>query len=111
MSVPVEPEKLADAVEQYGPTTYLITTDDDGRPRVNQVEVSISGHRVAATVGRSASANISERPHVVLLWPPIADDGFTLLADGEGRVDGEPGPDSSIRIAITSAVQHRRSPG
>jgi hypothetical protein len=109
MSIPVDPDRLAESVVEYGPTAYLLTSDDDGRPRVNQVTVLISKNRVSVTAGGSASRNAKARPAVTMLWPPVDDRGFSLIADGIAEV-GEAGPGAAIDIVVTSAVMHRRAP-
>lgn len=111
MSIPVDPHELAATAETFGSTVYLLTSDDAGHPRVNQVDVAITDNRVSAVVGRTASRNARARPGVTLLWPPVEDGGFTLLADGLAEVVGEPGPDATLEVAISWAVLHRRGPG
>ena len=106
MSMAVHPADLASEAEKHGPAAYVLTTSDDGRPRVIHVVVTVDGATLRASVGRSAAANATGRPEVCVLWPP-ADDGFSLIADGVAAVDGEPGPDSVMTIAVTSAVRHR----
>ncbi len=110
MSVPVDPHELARTAAGHGPTAYLLTTGSDGRPRVNQVTPAISGNRISVAAGGSASRNAVDRPAVTVLWPPVDDDGFSLIADGDAAVVGGPGPGAMIEIVVTSAVLHRRSP-
>jgi len=107
MSLAVEPGDLAGVAQQHGPAAYVLTTGADGRPRVIHVAVGVAADgTISAVVGRSAAANAMDRPNVSVLWPPAAD-GFSLIADGTATVDGEPGPDTRIAIAVTSAVRHR----
>lgn len=108
MSIPVDPDLLADTVADYGPTAYLLTCDDDGRPRINQVTAAVSKNRVSVTVGGSASRNAKDRPAVTMLWPPVEDGGFSLIADGLAEV-GDPGPGAAIEVVVSSAVLHRRA--
>ena len=110
MSIPVDPHLISASAQAYGPAAYVLTTDPDGRPRVTHVVVSIEGNRVAAVPGGSAARNAAERSAVSVLWPAVEDDGYSLIADGEASVAGPPGPDSSVEIAITSAVLHRPAP-
>ena len=108
MSIPVDPDLLAQSVAEYGPTAYLLTSDDDGRPRVSQATVAtISKNRVAVTAGGSASRNAKARPAVTMLWPPVDDGGFSLIADGVAEVE-DPGPSATVEVVVTSAVLHRR---
>jgi len=85
----------------------VLTTGADGRPRVIHVAVDVADDgTISAVVGRSAAANAIDRPDVCVLWP-AADDGFSLIADGKAIVEGQPGPDTPITVAVTSAVKHR----
>ncbi|MCQ3813377.1 MAG: hypothetical protein KTU85_03015 [Acidimicrobiia bacterium] len=107
MSIAVEPSDLAGVAQQHGPAAYVLTTGADGRPRVIHVAVDVADDgTISAVVGRSAAANAIDRPDVCVLWP-AADDGFSLIADGKAIVEGQPGPDTPITVAVTSAVKHR----
>jgi hypothetical protein len=106
MSIPVDPDQLAQSVAEYGPTAYLLTCDDDGRPRVSQVTGAISKNRVVVAAGGSASRNAKARPAVTMLWPPVDDGGFSLIADGVAEVE-DPGPGATVEVVVTSAVLHR----
>ena len=110
MSVAVEPQDLASAAAEHGPTAFVLTVGDDGRTRVIHVAVDIDEHGViTAAVGRGAAANAVARPDVVVLWAPAAD-GFSLIADGVASVDGEPRAGTPITIEVFSAVRHRPAP-
>ena len=65
--------------------------------------------QISAAVGGSASRNAVDRPSVTVLWPPAEEDGFSLIADGDATLMGQPGPDARIEILVTSAVLHRRA--
>lgn len=107
MSFAVEPTDLAGVARQHGAAAYVLTTGADQRPRVIHVAVDVADDgTISATVGRSAAASAIDRPNVCVLWPPAAD-GFSLIADGTATVKGEPGPDTQVTIAVTSAVRHR----
>ncbi|MCY4174801.1 MAG: hypothetical protein OXD37_00500 [Acidimicrobiaceae bacterium] len=110
MSIPVAPEDLAATVREYehGPTAFVLTVGDDGRTRVIHARASVDdGGVVKASVGRSAAANVSARPDVVVLWMPAEADGFCLIADGIATVDAEPGAETPIIIETFSAVRHK----
>ena len=110
MSIAVTPRDLASVAAEHGPTAFVLTVSDDGRPRVIHVAVDIDGAGVIrAVVGRGAAANARARPDVVVLWSPAAD-GFSLIADGIASVDGEPRPDTPLTIEVFSAVRHRPAP-
>ncbi len=110
MSVAVAPRDLASVAVQHGPTAFVLTVGDDGRPRIIHVRVDIdNGGVISAVVGRGAAANARARPEVTVLWMPAAD-GFSLIADGAATVLGEPGPATPITIKTLSAVRHRPAP-
>ena len=110
MSVAVAPGDLASVAADHGPTAFVLTVGDDGRPRIIHVKVDVGADGViTAVVGRGAAANAMARPDVVVLWAPAAD-GFSLIADGSASVDGEPRPDTPLTIAVFSAVRHRPAP-
>lgn len=104
MSVPVGLDELRDAVGRFGPLPYLLTTGADGRPHAVSVHVSWEDATLVARAGRRTVANAADRPLVSLLWAPVADDGFSLIVDGEAAVDGD-------RVAVRPgrAVLHRQA--
>ena len=110
MSIPVDPHELAASAQAYGSAAYVLTTDPDGRPRVNHVRVSIDGDRLTVVPGGSSSRNAADRPAVSVLWPAVEEDGYSLIADGEASVTATPGRDSTVEIVVTSAVLHRPAP-
>jgi hypothetical protein len=103
MSVGVELDRLHEEVARFGPSPFLLTVADDGRPHATAVTVSVDGASVVAGVGRRSAANAGARPEVSLLWPPYEAGGFTLIVDGRATVDGE-----RVTVAAERAVLHRQ---
>jgi hypothetical protein len=110
MSIPVDVEDLAEAVEQHGSRPYLLTTGEDGRPHAIHVQIALDGREVRCELGRTSARNALVRPRVSLLWPPVEQGGYSLIADGDitvGTPDSEPALGS---VTITKAVLHRPAP-
>lgn len=108
MSVPVPVEELSVTVARYGPAAYLLTTGDDGRPHATNAVVSVHGAELRCGVGRRTARNGAARTLVSMLWPPDEPGGYSLIVDGEIRIEGEPGADGTVGvITATSAVLHR----
>jgi hypothetical protein len=103
MSVGVELEELREQVARFGTSPYLLTVSDDGRPHATVVAVSWIGDALVAGVGRRSAANVADRPEVSLLWPPVDEEGFSLIVDGRAVADGE-----TVTFTPVRAVLHRR---
>lgn len=58
-----------------------------------------------ADPGRRTRANVAERPQVTVVWPPPTPDGYSLIVDGTGTLDGD-----LLLVAATRAVLHRPAP-
>ena len=103
MSVGVELERLHEEVARFGPAPYLLTVADDGRPHATKVTVGWDGDDLVAGVGRRSAANVGARPDISLLWSPVDDEGFSLIVDGRGSVDGE-----QVTVRPEKAILHRQ---
>lgn len=103
MSVTVELERLRQEVTRFGSSPYLLTVSDDGRPHATVVRVTWAGNALGAGVGRRSAANVAERPDVSLLWPPVDEEGFSLIVDGRASVDGE-----RVTVQPERAILHRQ---
>lgn len=103
MSVGVELDRLAEEVLRFGAAPYLLTVDDEGRPHATVVGVELDGGAFLATVGRRSAANVAARPDVSLLWPPVDDEGFSLIVDGSATADGD-----VVTLRPERAILHRR---
>ncbi len=109
MSIPVALADLDEVMGRFGPA-YLVTVDDEGRPRILAVTPRwVDGAVVVAGLGRSTRVNVSARPEVTVLWPPAAADSeHTLIVDGTARLDDD---ETTAIIAPGAAILHvRRDP-
>lgn len=105
MSIAVELADLPAAVARAG-FGYLVTVDDDGRPRVLAVATSCHGTAITTSdAGRSAPRHVASRPGVTLVYPPTEAGGMSLLVDGAARVEG-----AAVVVTATRAVWHRAAP-
>ncbi|WP_134323424.1 pyridoxamine 5'-phosphate oxidase [Cumulibacter soli] len=101
MSIPVKVEDLAKALDDFD-TAYLLSVGAAG-VKVVCVEVTVDEDGVhIPTQSKGTAGNIAQNPAVTLLCPPREPRGFTLLADGTARVDGE-----GFLMTPRTAVLHR----
>jgi len=106
VSIPVELDRLKEATDRYGPSAYLLTTGDDGRPHAVASAVLWDGERLVVSPGNRTRRNAGERPLVSLVWPPPEPDGYTLIVDATAEVaDGPAGPE--VILTPTRGVLHR----
>jgi len=106
MSIPVALEKLRVEAERYGPTPFLLTVSDDGRPHSVSIAASWQAGSFVAKAGKRTAANVAARALVSLLWPPPEVGGYSLIVDGDGAIEGA-GEDARIVVRPTRAVLHR----
>lgn len=104
MSIPVELQALAEQVERFGPTPYLVTVNPDGRPHAVSVHVGWRDDALVLRAGRRTVSNAAERPAVTLLWAPVDDEAFSLIVDGTAVVD-----DDRVVVRPTTSVLHRQA--
>ncbi len=113
MSIAVPIDQLFQELERWG-AGYLTTVGDDGRVRfvsIRPVVAERPGGRVLhfENVGRTACANVVDRPNVSIVFPPHPESGgFSLIVDGDASIDED--ADGSLNIVPTWAVQHRPAP-
>jgi hypothetical protein len=109
VSIPVELESLAEHIEQFGSIAHLVTVGADSRPHVVSVRVSWQQADLVVGAGRQTSANVTQRPHVTLLWPGAPGGAYALIVDGVAAPvsDAEP----ALRITPVAAVLHRTPAG
>ena len=105
MSVAVDIAHLGDELERFGPTGFVLTTSDDGRPHISHVAVTLAQGVLCCTVGGRSAGNVRARGQATVLWPPRATDGFSLIVDADAAVEG-----SELRLTPTGAVLHRPPP-
>ncbi len=107
MSIRIEPDAIAAAVEERGAAAYLLTLGDE-RPHAVSVAVEVVDGGLRVGAGRRTSANVAVRPAVTLLWSlSAAHPDHSLLVDGEASVD--PGG-ATITVVPTSAILHVATP-
>lgn len=104
MSIPVGLDELEAQLQRFG-AAYLLTTSGE-RVKAVAVHVVPEGGRLrAGAPGRGSLANAATHPDVTLLLPPTdgtEPEGFTLLVDGTGAVDGD-----DLLVTPTWAVLHK----
>lgn len=101
MSIAVPLDELAHRLAAY-PWGYLVTVRDDGRAQSLAVPTRYVNDALVATVGRGTAANATARPNVTLLFPGPTGGDFSLIVDGDAKVDGD-----QLVIAPSWAVLHR----
>lgn len=102
MSIPVDVADLNTALADFG-AGYLLTVSPGGRVKAVTVEPRITDGRLVVTgPGRGSIANVGANTLVTVLFPPLAQRGYTLLVDGEASVDGD-----DVLVVPSGAVLHR----
>jgi hypothetical protein len=101
MSIAVPLEELADRLADF-PWGYLVTVRDDGRAQTLGIATQYVDGALVATVGGRTAANAVARPQVTLVFPGADGTAFSLIVDGDARVDGD-----HVHITPTWAVMHR----
>ena len=101
MSIPVELERLGEALAGRGPG-YLLTASGDGRVKAVTVEPALVDGVLRCPASRGSAANLAVQPAATLLFPPAEERGHTLLVDGFASAD-----DEGIAFTPASAVLHR----
>jgi hypothetical protein len=104
MSVAVALDALQVQVDEFGNHPYLITVGAAGRAHVVSVRARFNGGTVFASAGRTSRANVDSNPTVTVLWPAASGGPYSLIVDGEGKVDFDA---EEIAIIPTRAVLHR----
>lgn len=109
MSIRVEMAELPGEIVARGPG-FLLSSVMDSRPHAAHLtfEVATAEDQVElrASAGRTARANCGNRPAVTILWPTVEPGGYSLIVDGEARLDGE----EHVIVTAVSAVLHRPAP-
>jgi hypothetical protein len=100
VSIPVALEDLPDKLAEY-PWCYLVTTGEE-RPHLLAVKPSVVKDGLRFETGHSSRANVVRNSLVVLMFPPAAPDGMSLIVDGEAEVNGD-----GVVVRPTWAVLHR----
>lgn len=104
MTVKVDLEQLAEVLADFT-FAYLITVSDEHHAHTLAVDpVLRDGTLEISSVRTSTRRNLSRRSGVTLLWPPRVADGYTLIIDGHGEIDGD-----VLRVVPEHAVLHRKA--
>jgi hypothetical protein len=106
MSVPVPMLRLRVAVEDRGPSAYLLTVSDDGTPHAVHAPVRWEDETIVVDVGKRSAANASARPSVSLLFAVRGEGDNSLIVDGTAVVASTDGG-RHVRVTPTRAVLHR----
>lgn len=101
MSIPVEIDKLADALADRG-AGYLLTASADGRVKAVTVEPTLVDGVLRCPPSRGSARNLEAQPAATLLFPPGEPRGYTLLVDGTATAT-----EDEIAFTPGSAVLHR----
>ncbi len=108
MSVPVDMADLPNEIVERG-AGFLLTSVMDSRPHVahHHFEVAAADGEVQLRVkpGNTSRQNCAKRPSVSVLWPATVDFSYSLIVDGEARIEGE-----HVIISATNAILHRPAP-
>lgn len=106
MSVPVDLDKLAEALADFT-FAYLITVGDDFRAHAVAVDpVLADGAFEVSQVGRSTRRNAAAHADVTLVWPPAEPGGYSLIVDGRGAFASGEAP---LVVVPGRAVLHRKA--
>lgn len=100
MSIPVDLDRLADALADFG-AGYLLSTDGT-RVKVVTVEPVLDDGALVTAPSEGTSRNVTRNPLVTVLFPPPVPRGHSLIVDGTAVDDG-----AGFRITPGSAVLHR----
>lgn len=102
MSVKVDLAELAGHLNTYG-FAYLLTVGDDLRAHAVAVMPTLSGgHLTVEGLGRRTRSNLVSRPDASLVWPPVAEGGYSLIVDARATVTV-----AGAELAPDRAVLHR----
>jgi hypothetical protein len=102
MSVKVDLEELAATMRDYR-FAYLLTVTDDQRSHAVAVTPVGDGEGLRVDgLGDRTRANLSVRPAVTLLFPPVEPGGYSLIVDGTATVGGD-----GCSVVPSHAVLHR----
>ena len=108
MSISVTIDELPAAIDKQIGWCYLLTTSDEGLPRILAIAPDWTVDRAAlqAEISAGTAKSVIARPTVTLVYPPRAAEGFSLIVDGAGSVDGP-----VLTFTPAKAVMHRPAVG
>jgi hypothetical protein len=102
MSVPVAVDALAEQLETFGLTPFLMTVGANGQGHVVSTSVSFVDGVFRASAGRTTRANVATNTTVTLLWAARDGGPYALIVDGEATTDGD-----GVVVRPQRAVLHR----
>ena len=110
MSIRVEMADLPAEIVKRGPG-FLLSSIMDSRPHAAHLRFEVAAAegqvQMRAAAGNTARANCRMRPAVTVLFPAPEEGEYSLIVDGEARVDTE---DEHVIITVVGAVLHRPAP-
>lgn len=113
VSIAVDLADLPAAVAER-PFAYLVTVGGDERPKAVALVPTIVGGELRFVVGGGTGRNAGERPRVSIVFPPTASDEYSLLVDGDARLEPAPAGRAAgemlVIVTPTWAVRHRPAP-
>lgn len=109
MSVGIELDDLAAAIERYDDSAYVVVNSGEGAPRVTHVRPVVANGQIAVDLGRGSRAAAVANPQVTVLWTATESQSMSLIVDGDATVSDD--DDGVVSIMPTSAVLHRPAPG
>lgn len=102
MSIPVDIDKLASAVADFG-AGYLLTVSPQGRVKAVTVDPVVESGAVRILgQSRGSAENLVGNPAVTVVYPPLETHGYSLIIDGTATVVND-----GFEITPTAAVLHR----
>lgn len=104
MSVPVLVGDLKARVDEFGPTAFLVTTNEDLTAHVVSAVVELDDDALLVPAGRTTRANARRAPAVTLLWPAGPDGAYSLIVDATALSGTD---DQPIRVIPNAAILHR----
>lgn len=108
VSVKVTVDDLADRLDEYGTTAFVVTVGADSSPKVVHVPVMWDGSVFRCTPGGGTLANLIGSGSVTLVFPAPEGGGYSMFLDGRGASDRN--DDSMAVIEFTGGVLHRPAP-
>lgn len=101
LSIPVEPNDIAQQLHDRR-FAYVITVNGD-RSHVVALVPEVNGAVLDFSfTGKTTRRDIGVNARVTVVWPPSDSSEYSLIADGQGSVDGE-----RVSVVVERAVLHR----
>lgn len=101
MSIPVSLVDLETTLVDY-PWGYFVSINDEPRAHLRAVPTRLVDGVLLTQVGDGTKRNVTDRPKVTMVFPPVTAGGMSLIVDGDASVVGD-----DVVLTPTSAVLHR----